>query len=134
MALRSQQEIPLWTSEELKTATGGKVYKTFIGYGVSIDTRTIQPGDIFIALKGEKIDGHNYVQEALRKGAVAAIVSHDVDDVIQTEKLFFVVNTDEALEDMARYAAQNAHTLKIGITGSSGKTTTKEMLALALKG
>ena len=134
LALRSQQEIPLWTSEELKTATGGKVYKTFIGYGVSIDTRTIQPGDIFIALKGEKIDGHNYVQEALRKGAVAAIVSHDVDDVIQTEKLFFVVNTDEALEDMARYAAQNAHTLKIGITGSSGKTTTKEMLALALKG
>ena len=133
LALRSQQEVPLWTSEELKTATGGKVYKTFIGYGVSIDSRTIQPGDIFVALKGEKIDGHGFVKEALRKGAVAAVVSHDIDDVIQTEKLFFVVNTDEALEDMARYAAQNARALKIGITGSSGKTTSKEMLTLALK-
>ncbi len=133
-ALRSQQEKPLWTSDELTKATGGKAYKTFIGYGVSIDTRTIQPGDIFIALKGEKIDGHDYVHEALAKGAAAAIVSRDIENVIQTDKLFFVVNTDEALEDMARYAAQNARALKIGITGSSGKTTSKEMLALALKG
>ena len=134
LALRSQQEQPLWTSDELKTATGGKVYKTFIGYGVSIDTRTIQPGDIFVALRGDKVDGHDYVKEALRKGAVAAIVSHDIDDVTQTDKLFFVVNTDEALEDMARYAVQNARALKIGITGSSGKTTTKEMLVTALSG
>ena len=134
LALRSQQESPLWTSEELKKATGGKVYKTFIGYGVSIDTRTIQPGDIFVALKGEKFDGHDHVKEALQKGAVAAVVSHDIDDVVETDKLFFVVNTDEALEDMAHYATQNARALKIGITGSSGKTTSKEMLTLALKG
>lgn len=134
LALRSQEEKPLWTSDELKHATGGKSYKTFVAYGVSIDTRTLQPGDIFIALKGEKVDGHNYVKEALKKGAVAAIVSQDVENITQTEKLFFVVNTDEALEDMARYAAQNSRAMKIGITGSSGKTTSKEMLALALQG
>ncbi len=133
LALRSQEEKPLWTSEELKNATGGKAYKTFIGYGVSIDSRTIKPGDIFIALKGDKIDGHNFAHDALAKGAAAAIVSRDVEDVIQTDKLFFVVNTDEALEDMARYAARNARALKIGVTGSSGKTTSKEMLTLALK-
>ena len=134
LSLRSQEEKPLWTSEELKKATGGKAYKTFIGYGVSIDSRTIQPGDIYIALKGEKFDGHDYVCDALQKGAIAAVVSKDIENVSQTDKLFLVANTDEALEDMARYAIQNSKALKIGITGSSGKTSSKEMLLKALQG
>ncbi|MBE6449437.1 MAG: UDP-N-acetylmuramoyl-L-alanyl-D-glutamate--2,6-diaminopimelate ligase [Alphaproteobacteria bacterium] len=134
LALKSQEEKPLWTSDELKKATGGKAYKAFIGYGVSIDSRTIIPGDIYVALKGEKFDGHDFVADALQKGAAAAIVSRDVPQVDQTDKLFFVTNTDEALEDMAKYAVQNSKTIKIGITGSSGKTTSKEMLATALKG
>lgn len=133
LALRSQEEKPLWTSEELKKATDGKAYKTFIGYGVSIDSRTIQPGDIYVALKGDKFDGHDFVKDALAKGAVAAVVSKDIEEVTQTDKLFFVVNTDEALEDMARYAMQNARAMKIGITGSSGKTSSKEMLVKALQ-
>ena len=133
LSLRAQQEKPLWTSEELIKATGGKAYKTFIAYGVSIDSRTVQAGDIFIAVKGEHSDGHDYVKQALDKGAVAAIVSHDIEEVIETGKLFFVVNTDEALEDMARYAVANSETLRIGITGSSGKTTSKEMLVKALE-
>ena len=132
LSLRTLEEKPLWTSDELIEATSGKAYKTFVGYGVSIDTRTLVPGDIFIALKGERLDGHDYVAEALKKGAAAAIVSHDIPDVPDSAKLFFVVNTDEALEDMARYAMRHSRALKIGITGSSGKTTTKEMLALAL--
>ncbi len=134
LSLRTLEEKPLWTSDELTEATSGKAYKTFVGYGVSIDTRTLIPGDIFIALHGERLDGHDYVAEALKKGAAAAVVSHDIPDVPDSAKLFFVVNTDEALQDMARYALRHSRALKIGITGSSGKTTTKEMLALALKG
>lgn len=134
LAVRSLEEKPLWTSDELVEATSGKAYKTFVGYGVSIDTRTLQPGDIYIALKGEHLDGHDYVVEALKKGAVAAIVNRDIPEVTDSAKLFFVVNTDEALQDMAKYAVQHSKAKRIGITGSSGKTTSKEMLIKALKG
>ena len=134
LAVRTLNEKPLWTSEELKMATGGKTHQAFIGYGLSIDSRTIQAGDLYIALKGERTDGHAYVDEAIRKGAVAAIVSQDVPEVIDGQKLFFVTNTDQALSDMALYAAQHSSARIVGITGSSGKTTTKEILKKALQG
>ena len=134
LAVRTLVEKPLWTSEEMKMATGGKSHQAFVAYGLSIDSRTIQAGDLYVALKGEKTDGHIYVEEAIRKGAVAAIVSRDLPEVTDGQRLFFVSNTDLALNDMAVYATENSTARMIGITGSSGKTTTKEIVRKALEG
>lgn len=133
LAVSMCENLPIWTSEELSKATSGKAYRTFVGYGVSIDSRTVKAGDIFVAIIGENTDGHDYVKDALAKGAVAAVVSRDIPDIPDSSKLFFVTNTGEALEDMARYARANSNAKIIGITGSSGKTSTKEMLKFALR-
>ena len=66
---------PLWTAAELTEATGGTFVVPFDATGMSIDTRTLQPGDLFVALQGEGRDGHAFVAEALAKGAAGALVS-----------------------------------------------------------
>ena len=65
----------LWTSAEIAAATGGAALAPFAATGVAIDTRTLAPGDLFVALRGERRDGHDFVAEALRKGAAGALVS-----------------------------------------------------------
>lgn len=130
-ALKALQEKPLWTKLELEEATGSTLPENIQAFGVSIDTRTIQPGDIFIALKGEKLDGHDYVEQALKKGAVVAIVEKPII-IPDTDKLLVVSDTGKALYQMATYAKKRSSAVRIGITGSSGKTTTKEMLIKAL--
>ncbi len=72
---------PLWTAHDLLEATGGTMNAPFAATGVSIDTRTIQPGDLFVALRGEASDGHAFVADALAKGAAGAMVHRDVPDV-----------------------------------------------------
>ena len=71
---------PLWTSADAATATGGQSTTEWAAHGVSIDTRTIQPGDLFVALKDIR-DGHDFVAQALQKGAAAALVTHRPDDL-----------------------------------------------------
>ncbi len=71
---------PLWTAAEAVAATGGQTTADWQAHGVSIDTRTIQPGDLFVALKAAR-DGHDFVAQALAKGAAAALVTHRPDDV-----------------------------------------------------
>ncbi len=131
LALKALSEKPLWTTRELQEATGSVLPENIQAYGVSIDSRTVQPGDLFIAVKGEKSDGHAYVEQALKKGAVAAVVDHPMV-IADTDKLLVVEDTRKALYLLAEFAKNRSRAVRIGITGSSGKTTSKEMLIKAL--
>ncbi|MDM8569921.1 Mur ligase family protein [Thiotrichales bacterium HSG1] len=91
----------------------------------STDTRQLQPQAIYVALVGENFDGHDFIQQAQEKGAVAAIVSHNVETSLPTLR---VKNTRKALGDLANLWRQRFDLPIIAITGSNGKTTTKEML------
>lgn len=119
------------TLSELSTIVGGQV----IGSGfdligpVSIDTRTLNPGDCFIALRAER-DGHDYVSSAIAKGAKAIIVDHQMDHAIPQ---LIVSNTLVAMQCWGSWCLQQANKAKVvGITGSVGKTSTKELLAAVL--
>ncbi|CAI3923619.1 UDP-N-acetylmuramyl pentapeptide synthase (MurF) (PDB:4CVK) [Commensalibacter communis] len=124
----------LWTETDLIQATNGIFsYSTSIkGNGISIDTRTIEKGDIFVAIMGENSDGHAYVQKALDAGASCAIVSHPISEIPNTAPILYVKDTLQALTDMGRYARNRFTGKVIAITGSVGKTTTKEMLKTTL--
>ncbi|XP_044573726.1 UDP-N-acetylmuramoyl-tripeptide--D-alanyl-D-alanine ligase-like, partial [Drosophila ananassae] len=98
---------------------------------ISTDTRSIKKGDLFIALKGKNFDGHNFLHEAFLKGAVAAIVS---EGKYKSFPLMIVQDTLKALHDMASYYIRNVliDAKVIAVTGSVGKTTTKDMLHTVL--
>ena len=119
----------LWTSAEAEAATLGHANKPFEATGMSIDTRTLKPGDLFVALKGDARDGHEFVRAALDATAVAALVSRKPDGV--NGPLLSVANTQRGLEDLARASRARTHAKIVAVTGSAGKTTTKEMLRLA---
>ena len=122
----------LWTLQEVQAATLGRATYAFLAQGVSIDTRTLKPGDLFVALKGENRDGHRFVSAALDSGAAAALVSRRSDNVRDDAPLLFVANTQRGLEDLGCAARKRAIAKVVAVTGSAGKTTTKEMLRLAL--
>ncbi len=121
----------LWSHQELSLALNTSVDASIQATGVSIDTRTLMPGDLFIAVKGENTDGHQYVKTALDKGAIACITDHLMTDILP-EKQIAVSDTTDALEALARFARMRSEAVFIGVTGSSGKTTTKEMLKTVL--
>jgi UDP-N-acetylmuramoyl-tripeptide--D-alanyl-D-alanine ligase len=120
----------LWTSADAEAATLGRVTRAFDVAGLSIDTRTLKPGDLYVALKGDTRDGHDFVKAAFAAKAAAALVSRKPDGVAE-EPLLMVANTLRGLEDMARASRARSHAKIIAVTGSAGKTTTKEMLRLA---
>ncbi|MBI4462364.1 MAG: UDP-N-acetylmuramoyl-tripeptide--D-alanyl-D-alanine ligase [Acidobacteria bacterium] len=103
--------------------------------GFSLDSRTVKPGEVFIAIKGPHHDGHNFVSEALDRGAVAALVN---DSFLSTERspsrqcLLGVPDTFQALQQLARFARTSWGGPVLAVTGSTGKTTTKEILAVLL--
>jgi len=100
--------------------------------GYSIDSRTIQPGELFFAVKGDRLDGHDFVEQALAKGAVAAVVRKDNDQLpgySAPARLLAVEDTLVALQTLATAVRKLWGKTAIGITGSMGKTTTKEALA-----
>ncbi len=114
----------LWTTAELVEATGGRMDASVAATGVSIDTRTLAPGDLFVALRGESGDGHAHVAEAFARGAAAAMVHQDVSG----EPLLRVDDTLAALGRIGAFARMRFGGGVAAITGSVGKTTTKEML------
>lgn len=122
----------LWTHDEAAAATAGRATATWAASGVSIDSRTIVPGDLFVAIRSDNGDGHRFVGDALAKGAAAAMVAEDWRDAPADAPLLVVRETDSALADLARAARTRTAAKIVGVTGSVGKTSTKEMLALAL--
>jgi UDP-N-acetylmuramoyl-tripeptide--D-alanyl-D-alanine ligase len=124
---------PLWTSLEADVATGGESMRPWHAAGVSIDSRTLAPGDLFIALAGPRDDGHEYVKAALVKGAAAAIVHRVPEGIIGQAPLLVVSDTMKALEDLGRAARARSAASVLAITGSVGKTGTKEALRHTLE-
>jgi UDP-N-acetylmuramoyl-tripeptide--D-alanyl-D-alanine ligase len=118
----------LWTSHEVQVATAGKLAGEWSATGVSIDSRTLKPGDLFIAIDGPNFDGHKFVDDALSKGAVAALVSYVPDGVDPKANLLIVDNTLYALEKMASASRARTSAKIIAVTGSVGKTSAKEAL------
>lgn len=121
----------IWTSAEADKATGGASAREWVATSLSIDTRTLEPGALFVALAGENSDGHAYVAQALEKGAAAAMVTHRPDGVAEDAPLLVVEDTLEALVALGRASRHRTAAKIIAVTGSVGKTGTKEMLALA---
>tara|TARA_R110002049_G_scaffold23545_1_gene83190 strand:+ start:2850 stop:4286 length:1437 start_codon:yes stop_codon:yes gene_type:complete len=119
----------LWTAAEAAAATGGRVQGDWACDGVSIDTRSLQKGDLFVALKAAR-DGHEFVAQALGKGAAAALVTHAPDGVADDAPLLIVDDVLAALEELGRAGrARLGPQAKVAaVTGSVGKTSTKEML------
>lgn len=120
----------LWSAKDAATATGGSCSGQWTATGVSIDSRSVQAGDLFIAIKGDNSDGHRYVKNAIDAGAAAAIVSQLVDGV-SSDKLLIVPDTFKALQDLGRAGRARSGATIIAVTGSVGKTGTKEMLSAA---
>ena len=128
-------ESNLWTAEELVSATGGRLEGQVSPplNGVTIDSRNLAPGDIFVAIKGERHDGHDFAAAALQAGAGLAVVSHATDEMRVAGPLLVVAEDPlRGLESIGRAARARCHAHIAGITGSVGKTSTKEMLRVAL--
>ena len=123
----------LWTSIDAIAATGGRSLRDWTANGVSIDTRTLQPGDLFVALKAAR-DGHDYVADAMANGAAAALVSRVPDGVAEDAPLLIVDDVQTGLEQLGRAARARTKARVVAVTGSVGKTSTKEMLAHMLTG
>jgi UDP-N-acetylmuramoyl-tripeptide--D-alanyl-D-alanine ligase len=120
----------LWTHLEAQAATLGEASQGFAVNGISIDTRTLKEGDLFVALQGDSRDGHAFVRAAFEAKAGAAMVAHPPEDDARGP-LLTVGHTQRGLEDLARAARARSHAKIIAVTGSAGKTTTKEILRLA---
>lgn len=124
---------PLWTSADIVSATGGRATRPFAVSGMSIDTRELAPGDLFVALTDAR-DGHDFVAAALAKGAGGALVSRIPDGVAADAPLIVVPEVLAGMEALARAARARTRAKVVGVTGSVGKTSTKEMLKTVLAG
>ncbi|WP_334163893.1 UDP-N-acetylmuramoyl-tripeptide--D-alanyl-D-alanine ligase [Phenylobacterium sp.] len=119
---------PLWTAEEIAAAVGGKVAGGFAANGVSIDTRTLEAGDLFVALAGVR-DGHEFVDQALAKGAAGVLASQPVSG-----PAVMVGDTFKALEQLGVAARERAPQVRRGaVTGSVGKTSVTQAIMAGLR-
>jgi UDP-N-acetylmuramoyl-tripeptide--D-alanyl-D-alanine ligase len=117
----------LWTSDEIARATGGTASASFAVTGVTFDSREVGPGDLFVAMPGTVHDGHIFVESAFESGAAGAIVSQPVEG-----PHVLVEDTFVALQALGRASRERSRATIIGVTGSVGKTSTKEALFAAL--
>jgi len=125
---RDALPMALWTAAEIAAATGGTASDDFQASGVEMDSRDVKPGDVFVALKGEAMDGHGFIEAAFAKGAVAAIVDRAVD-----YPHVLVEDTTAALHALAHAARDRAaEAVRIAVTGSVGKTGVKEAIFACL--
>lgn len=100
--------------------------------GVCTDTRTVQPGNLFIALTGERFDGHEFIKQAIEKGAAGVVISKQEMVLPEGIAVIVVENTLKALQDLAQFNRRRFQIPVIAITGSNGKTTTKDLTAAIL--
>ncbi|MGJ8681110.1 UDP-N-acetylmuramoyl-tripeptide--D-alanyl-D-alanine ligase [Paraglaciecola sp.] len=118
-----------WVTEQVQGQILGQVDNSLLVTGVSTDTRSINTGDLFLALEGPNFDGHKFVQQAKEKGAIALIVSCELETDLPC---ILVKDTKMALGHLGAAVKAEVAPKTIGITGSSGKTTVKEMTAAIL--
>ena len=121
-------KMPLWNSDDAAIATGAAKKAEWCANGVSIDTRTLNKGDLFIALRGPKHDGHHYIAEAIAKGAAAVIADRKTEKCSSNTPILYVADTLEALRNLGKYARRRTSANIIAVTGSAGKTGTKDAL------
>lgn len=124
---RDDLPLALWYAEAIAAATGGMASGAFQVSGVEIDSRDVQPGDLFFAMIGESMDGHKFVDGAFAKGASAAVVNRPVNG-----PHIIVPDTFVALQDLARASRLRSDARIVGVTGSVGKTGVKEAIFAAL--
>jgi len=126
----------MFTVTEIAAATGGVIHGAADNRinGVSTDSRTVQPGQLFLALRGERFDGHDYIGEVITRG-IKVVVAAEMPQITNTDGVSVVVVRDTliALGDLAAAYRNRFDLSVVGITGSNGKTTTKEMLAAILE-
>jgi UDP-N-acetylmuramoyl-tripeptide--D-alanyl-D-alanine ligase len=128
MINRTLQQI----SEMISAKNELKQFADIMISGVSIDSRKIEAGNLFIPFKGEQSDGHKYVEDSIRKGAAAALWQRDVPNPPADLPILIVDDCLEALQELARKYRNELSVKVVGITGSNGKTTTKDMTARLL--
>jgi len=124
--VRGMSRQPLWTAFDIAAATDGEVFGGFSAGGVAFDSREVGPGDLFIAMKGETTDGHRFVGNAFAAGAAGALVSEAVEG-----PHVLVADTAAALDALAKASRARTDARIFGVTGSVGKTGTKEALFAA---
>ena len=134
----------MFTASEILSATGGRLMRgdpSLAVPSISIDSRTVQPGELFIALRGERFDGHRFIYDAMGRGACGVVVNVSdhrmpetdaAEGLLRDKVIIGVTYTVAALQDMARFHRDHWGRPAVVITGSNGKTTTKEMAASIL--
>jgi UDP-N-acetylmuramoyl-tripeptide--D-alanyl-D-alanine ligase len=123
----------LWTADDVADAVGARGTGDWTATGVSIDSRALRPGDLFVAVRGPNFDGHDFVAKAFDAGAVAAIVDHLPSDVAADVPVLDVADTLAALTALGRAGGERTNARIVAITGSVGKTGTKEALRHCLE-
>lgn len=124
-------QIAQWTAAELRLAPDPQPSPVVTGY--SIDTRTLTPGDLFFAIRGDVYDAHDFVATAFEKGALAAVVSRNQVERMPADRTLFIVEDPlAAMQSLAAAVRRHWGKRVIGVTGSAGKTTTKEAIATVL--
>lgn len=121
------------TLTELAAAIGAPppvIHGNKVATSLSTDTRTLKAGDVFLALRGENFDGHKFIEQAVKQGAIAVIAERDEPVLVP---VLLVKSTTKALGDIALFARKRFRGPVVGVTGSIGKTTTKELIALILE-
>lgn len=123
--------------DEIKNITKGKIFNSDNEHninitGISIDSRTLSKGDLYIPIIGEKYDGHDFIQQAIKNGAIACLTEKE-DCIGEHKNILLVNNTLTALHDLALNYRKRFHIPFVAITGSSGKTTTKDIIASVLE-
>jgi UDP-N-acetylmuramoyl-tripeptide--D-alanyl-D-alanine ligase len=123
----------LWQANEAAAATGGATSGAWAASGIVIDSRAVHPGDLFVAIAGDRLDGHAYVQSALANGAAAALVHKAPEGVgAGDSRLLMTPDTTKALAALGTASRKRTDAQVVAVTGSVGKTGTKEMLRRAL--
>jgi UDP-N-acetylmuramoyl-tripeptide--D-alanyl-D-alanine ligase len=122
----------LWTAADAAAATGGSSAAKWAATGVSIDTRSLAAGDLLVALHGPNHDGHDFVAAALQRGAAAAMVDREIPELPASAPLLGVTDTLAALAALGAAGRNRSRARIVAVTGSVGKTGTKEALRLAL--
>ena len=121
------KSVALWSAAQAAQATGGEARGEWCADGISTASRTLSPGDLFVALRGYNHDGHDHVEAAISAQAAAAIVERVPDNL--AAPLLIVPDTLEGLVALARAARARSQARIVAVTGSVGKTGSKDMIA-----